>query len=344
MIGNRRLGLLTAALFLGIAAPGCSAPSDAPHLVHAKAEVAGSMSGTSSGTTKTAAIKPKAMGLSDESGVQIVELNGVYQGCVQMSGAWSVAVNGNDGIVLDNPPLEVVQADFNCQLLVTSVRADQIYTASSPIQTGEFGPQQTSSFTVASEDGGAPQVAFYANAWNMDPGYFGDFTLFFFYSPGPNQTSAGTTATYTTNAARDAQTDELPAPDYSVDLSQMTIQTDANGWVTSATGPANFTFNSVQANGYVIDDGTLPANPTFGELDALYTSQSPTQLTCCGNWSFSIDASALSIQWTQLPAVRNVVIGGGWGGLSTYQNVAITFSPPSGSTPQREKPILSATK
>jgi hypothetical protein len=231
-------------------------------------------------------------------------------------------------------------------IILDNLRADLIYTASSPILAGEFGPQQAASaFTAASEDGGTPEVAFYANAWNMEPGYFDDFTIALFYSPGPNQTSAGASATYTTDAAGPAWADQVPVPDYSVDLSQVTIQTDANGWVTSASGPVNFTFNSVQGSGYLVDDGTLPANPTFGELDALYTSQTPTPLTCCGHWSFSIDASTLSLQWTQLPAVRNVVIGNEWmAGVSAYQNITITFAPPSGSSPQGAKRIQLAKK
>jgi hypothetical protein len=337
MLNNRRLGLLTSALFLGIAAPGCSAESGAPHLVHARAEIVGGPSSAST-TAKTAAIKP--MGVSDASGVQIVEVNGVYQGCLEMSGAWSVAVSGDD-VELDNPPLAVVQADFNCQLVITSARADQLYVASSPRPAGGGEPQQSSSFTAPSGDDGAPQVAFYASAVNTDPGYFGDFTLLFFYSPGPNQTSTGTTATYTTNTANPVDVNQLPAPDYSVDLSQMTLQTDANNWVTSASGPASFAFNSYPGSGYVIDDGTLPPNPTFGQLDALFTSQTATPIPWGGN--FTIDASALSLQGIQLPAVRNVIIGNDWfDGVSAYQNVSIAFASPSDPIPGSGKRIQSA--
>ncbi len=336
MLQNARFGLLTGALFAGLASTGCSAPTAAtPHLVHAHAEVALAPSAPSSSAAKTAEIKP--MNVTHSSGVQIVELNGVYQGCVEMSGAWSVAVNGND-VALDNPPLTVVQADFNCQLLVTSVRADQIYTAASPIPT-QMGPEQSSSFSAV----GTSEVAFYASAWNMDPGYFGDFTLFLFYSPGPNQTPTGVNATYTTNPASPAQAEQVPAPDYTVDLSQMTIQTDANNWVTSASGPATFNFGSNPGSGYVIDDGTLSANPTFGELDALYKSQTPTPIT----WyqGFSIDASALSIQWNMLPLVRSVVIGNDWmNGVSGYQNVTITFEPASNAIPDGEKRFQSTKK
>jgi hypothetical protein len=334
MLANPRIALFTGSLSIGIAALGCSAQPGAPHLVHATAEIVGGPSAVSSGTANTAAIKPMLAPPPQASGVQIVELNGAYQGCVEMSGAWSVAVNGSN-VDLDNPPLTVVEADGNCQLVITSVRANQLYVASSPLLAGGE-PQQSSSFTAASEDGGTPQVAFYANAVNTDPGYFGDFTLILFYSPEPNQTSTGTTATYTTNSASPAEIDQLPTPNYSVDLSQMTIQTDANNVVTSASGQASFAFNSISGSGYVVDDGTLHDDPTFGQLDALYTSQTPTPIPWDG--SFAIDASALSIQGTQLPAVRSVVIGSdSMNGVSAYQNVTIAIAAADDSTPNGEK-------
>jgi hypothetical protein len=324
MLGNARFVLVTGALFLGIAASGCSAAPGAAHLVHATAKV----EGAPSATPKTASLR--AMDDPQDSSVQIVELNGTYEGCLEMSGAWSVAVNGSD-VVLDNPPLEVVQADFNCQLLLTSVRADQLYFPTSPLQISDWMGQSSAFSPQASEDGGAPQVAFYASAGNMDPGYFNDFQLLLFYSSAPNETSSGTSATYTTNTSSGAEADQVAAPDYSVDLSQISIQADANGLVTSASGPVSFNYQWTPGSGYVIDDGTLPANPTFGQVDALFTSQTSSPI----QWgNFSVDQSAFSLQWNQLPLVRNVVIQNAWGsGLSSYEVVTITFNPPGGETP-----------
>jgi hypothetical protein len=334
MLANSRFALSAGALFIGVAAQGCSQPVDSsPHFVHGRVavtSVAASAASTDGGTAsavKTAAVKTRDQNF--EPGVPLVELNGFYEGCIDRTGPWSVAVTGNS-ITLDNPPLMVVQGDVNCQLIATEVRADQLYEAATPLQIDSWFPSPASSFTPLVPDG-APQVAFYASGANMDPGYGDDFTLMLFYSPGPNQTSAGTGATYATSSAG-LEANQVPAPDYSVDLSEIAIQTDANQTVTSASGPVSFSINGTTGTGYVIDDGTLPTNPTFGDLDALYTGQSPTPVPW--NNSFSIDASALSLQWNQLPLVRNVVIAGDWiTGVRSYQVISVTFEPATDLTP-----------
>jgi len=328
MLANARFALSAGALFIGIAAQGCSAPTaSSPHFVHGSAEI----SGATSSAAKTDLVKKMVdPAMPRYSGVQIVELNGFYQGCTDQQGLWSVAVDGSD-IQLDNPALMVVQNDVNCQLIATEVRADQLYEASAPLQMSQWGLSQASSFTpLASEDGGAPQVAFYASGINTDPDYYSDFMLLLIYSPGPNDTSVGTGATFTTNSAS-LQTDQVPAPDYSVDMSQMSVQVDANQMVQSASGPASFNFSDVPGMGYVIDDGTLPPNPTFAQLDALYTGQSPTPIQMWNN--FSIDQSAFSLQGNQLPLVRNVVIASEWlNGVASYQFISITFNPANDAT------------
>jgi hypothetical protein len=327
MHANVRFGLFAGALSIGIVAQGCSAPpsDSSPHFVHAHAEIVGA----SSSAAKKAAVKVME---GTESSVQIVELNGFYQGCVDRDGPWSVAVTGSD-IQLDNPPLMVVQDDVGCQLVATEVRADQLYEAAGPLPVNG-GPSQSSSFTPLASDGGAAQVAFYASGFNTDPSFGTDFTLILFYSPGPNQTSTGTGATYTTNSAG-LQALQAPAPDYTVDLSQMVIQTDANQMVVSASGPASLSLGGFPGSGYVIDDGTLPANPTFGQVDALYTSQPPMQLQWNG---FAIDATALSLASNQLPVVRNIVIAGGWiGGVRSYQVISIIFEPATDLTPSAKR-------
>jgi hypothetical protein len=320
MLANARFGLFAGALVIGTLSQGCAAPTgSSPQFVHARAEVVGGPSATTP-MTKRAAIRP--MDDSEGAGVQIVELNGYYQGCMDLAGPWSVAVNGAD-IQLDNPALMVVQNDVNCQLIATEVRADQLYEATSPQQLSVWDPSQASQFTALDSDGGSPQVAFYASGTNTDPGFSGDFTLVLFYSAGANDMTTAMSATYSTSSAS-VVSDQIPAPDYGVDLSQIEIQTDANQVVMETSGQATFYLNYQSGTGYVIDDGTLPENPTFGQLDAMYTSQSPTLVQ--GSY-FQVDASTFDLQGYQLPLVRNVIIAGGWtNSVTSYQVMSITFN------------------
>lgn len=318
MFATRRFGFVAGALLLGGAAQGCSAPAgSSAQVVHARAELVGS---TSSGL-KTATASKRPMAETQGPGAQIVEVNGIYQGCTDREGPWSVAIESD--VALDYPALTVVQNDASCQLIATEVRGDQLYEANAPL------PVDLSATTSFSPQGAAGSTSFYASVLNLDPGFGGDFTLVLFYSPDVSQTTADMGVTFSTTSAG-LVANQIPAPDYGVDMSQMTIQVDANEVVQSASGLAIFNVESIGGLGYVIDYGTLPPSPTFAQLDALYGSQEPASIDWGG---FQVDASMLSLEGSTLPVVRNVVIGTDFvNGVRSYQVITIDFEPPVDTT------------
>jgi hypothetical protein len=83
--------------------------------------------------------------------------------------------------------------------------------------------------------------------------------------------------------------------------------------------------NPVTGNSYYIDMGTLPASPTFAQLDSAYPSN-PTSIS--NNNNVTISGSSLGLtspSAATLPVVRTIVVQRALSGVHSYETFAITF-------------------
>lgn len=113
--------------------------------------------------------------------------------------------------------------------------------------------------------------------------------------------------------------EQLPAPDYAVDLSGVAVETDARGVVADASGTVHLLENAQTGEFYVIDsDETLDSS--FAAIDDAYTSGIPVEV----NTTIRVESFELIGQ--TLPAVRNLIVLHSADGVKTYQVLRITFS------------------
>ena len=124
-----------------------------------------------------------------------------------------------------------------------------------------------------------------------------------------------------------APPDLPPAPAPVVQRQTEMPPVDANNIVQSASGNAQLTDGLVTGDQYVVDMDTLPASPTFAELDAAYLAGTPQNL---GGANPTIPVSALSIAGLDLsaPQHRNIIVAHTVSGTRAYQVFRITFNHP----------------
>jgi hypothetical protein len=259
---------------------------------------------------------------------ELASIDGTYGGnCIDRSGAWSVAVAG--GAALHNAPLSVAEGDTNCVLTLTALNTNASYVASPPIAMTSAYQPSGSAFAIEGDGGSAP-IAFYANAMLSSTSFAADFVINLVYSDDPNLVASDASTTYVTRSAS-ATTSQVPAPDYSLDLSQISVRAAVSNVVQSAAGSASLNFNTVAGQFYAVDSGgTLGANPSFAQIDAFYQSQTPAAVSGSAT---SIPASAFGLAAATLPAVRSIVVANTSSGVPAYEVVTVTFDVPSSAPP-----------
>lgn len=252
----------------------------------------------------------------------VTAMNGTYTTCLERSGSWSVRLSGTDP--LDNPELSVIKGDTNCVLKLTAIVAGQTFLATPPLTLGASYQASTAAFAVS---GGT--TAFYANA-KLDLGGFGtDFAIGLLHSGDPYLTDAGTiSATYAT-VQSSGQAVLIPPPDHTISFtgaSPLTVQLDANKVVTSVAGSATLIAGLLPGGNYMIDQGTLPASPTYAQVQGVFTGPG-TNITSA---SQAIPASQFGLVGVSLasPVVRTVIVGRLLNGLLGYQLIKVTFKSP----------------
>ena len=117
------------------------------------------------------------------------------------------------------------------------------------------------------------------------------------------------------------------SPNYSLDLKKgafaITVS-DTTSSVQSSTGTANLVQGTITGNGYYVDQGTLPSNPTFAQLDTAYAGAATTAIS---GSPVQIPASAFGLTGVNLTSsvVRTIVIQRNVSGGHSYQTFAVTF-------------------
>ena len=241
-------------------------------------------------------------------------LNGTYTTCLDRTGSWSARVAGVEAMT--HPALSVITNDSACALTLRSVVADQVYPASPDIPMTSAYLGSASSFSA----GGT--LRFYGNARLDTSTYGAAFAISFLFSDDPR---AATDAVSSSRASvtGTASATSASAPDYTANFDGLSIQKDANNAVTSATGDAYLTDGFTTGTGYVVDNGTLAATPTFAQLDAAYNARTETAI---GGANPTIGASAFSLVGADLdtPTVRTLILKRVTAGVVAYQTFAIT--------------------
>jgi hypothetical protein len=249
-------------------------------------------------------------------------VNGTYgAGCLdKSSGAWSVRISGSDP--LDNAPLTVVTDNAACELTVTSLDADQKYMGDPTILMTTSYQSSASAFAPI-VDGGAGALAFYANAKLSSASFASAFVVHILYSDDPNAAAFDNNATHSTVSST-ALADQVVAPDYSA-TDNIAIKIDAQDLVTGISGSFDLTDGSHVGENYVIDLGTLPSNPTFADVDGVFSAGTPVSIASnpqiAGSSFLSIGDDLTN------NVVRTLVIHHEESGVRSYQLFTITFKP-----------------
>ena len=253
----------------------------------------------------------------------VKSINGTYVGCFQRSGAWSVNVSGG---TLTNPALTVVKDDTSCTLQVTEVVADQTYAAAAAMTLTTSYAANATAFAPSS--GGS--TAFMANAMLSAVDFASNFTLTLLYSDDLSQTTApDVTGNYATVQASSAVL-TVTAPNYTISLTSgtpFTFQLDANKIVQSVAGNASLTDGTITGSGYVIDNGTLPASPTYVSVALVYAAGTERLITGSNP---VIPSSYFSLTGQNLTStvVRTVIVSRTVSGVKAYQLFKISFKAP----------------
>jgi hypothetical protein len=195
--------------------------------------------------------------------------------------------------------------------------ADTIYESSPTITLSTA--YQTTASSLASRLGGVLQpIAFYANAEISATDFATDFTVTILYSDDPRNASASNGATYAQFAGVGTAT-QVPAPDYTADVSGMVVQVDALDDVATASGSIGLTAGSQTGEQYVV---TGPVDATFAAVDAAYSGGTPVAVTT------SIPAASFLTAGVSLPTIRTVILSHTVSGVVAYETIQITFNHP----------------
>lgn len=246
-------------------------------------------------------------------------INGTYTNCVNKTGSWSARVSGV--APMDNPALSVVQNDNTCVLTVTGVYADQAYAATPSIVLG-------TSYAATASFFGTGAAQFTANA-KLDSNQFAaDFQISLVYGDiSTTPTNHVVNSAYATVQASTVAT-YVAAPNYSINVSGLQFQLDALKIITSVGGTATLTDGSVTGSQYAIDMGTLPANPTYAQVQLAYTAAILTQKPISGA-NPTVNGSQFNVVGLSLlggvTQVRTLIVQRSVAGVAAYQLFRITF-------------------
>ena len=192
-----------------------------------------------------------------------MEINGAYgTGCTNRTGSWSVGIGGFTG--LTNPALSVIRNDLGCSLSASSVRigsglSGQLYSPAAALALGASFASSGSAFNQMMSD----PVAFYGNLRiQPDLSFANDFILGMVYSEDPNLVSASQLADYAVQSAT-ATADGVSAPDYSVDVTGLSMQVDVNKIVQTTGGNAVLTAGTIAGQSFVVSSNDLGASPSM---------------------------------------------------------------------------------
>jgi hypothetical protein len=215
-----------------------------------------------------------------------------------------------------------VTDNTSCLLTITSFVADQHYAANPPFVLTTSYQAAATAFFPASDAGAG--VAFYGNAKLSSNNFGNNFVLSVLGSANASSASGTVAATYLAMSAT-SLTVGSPVPNDTLNAagSSLALQVSAKGIVQSASGSAAFIAGTTPGVGYVIVQGSLASNPSFGVVNNAYKNGSPTSIS----GSFSVPAASFALVGKTVSTQDTVIVAtsGGKG----YQVFTITFNAPT---------------
>jgi hypothetical protein len=243
----------------------------------------------------------------------LASANGTYgDDCANRTGSWSLELS--TGATLDHPALTVVRNDAACVLTLTELRTASGALAATP--TIEL----SDSYQGAPSEFGSP-VEFYANAKLSSLSFAGDFVLTILFSDDSDLASGDSTATFAVHTATTAA-QSVDAPNYTLDVTGLLIQTDINDVVQSAAGSALLNAGAVSGTRYVV---VAAADlDSYDEVDAAYLGATSAAIAS------SIPASAFALVSDDLTTAkkRTLIVANIASGVRSYQVFEVTFNAP----------------
>lgn len=235
----------------------------------------------------------------------ITALIGVYgEGCADPLGEWSLSLGVATQALGDYRPLVVDQDDDDCILSIVAVTTvdGHVLSAETPIVLDGSYLDEPVGF-------GMPPVFFGNAKIDLSSGRAPD--LFFVFSDQKE-------LAFDEPVSVAFQNESVPAPDYVVDLSNLTIQTDAANLVEASFGFITLRPNQTPGEGYALVRGRLDS---YDELDRAYQQSRPIQT--------HLAAAELELLGTDLdtPQVRTLIVANVVDGIRSYQAFALTFRP-----------------
>jgi hypothetical protein len=258
----------------------------------------------------------------------VIELNGSYgTGCLVREGQWSVATTAVENTT--HPLLDVVRGNAACTLTLDSLRIGMneasatLFVADAPIPIGQSFQPTGAAFRSM----GAGPVLLYGNARLLpDMSFNSTFMIQAIYSDDPNMVSANVSAGFEV-VASEAVAGAVPAPNYGIDVTGLSLQVDANNIVTAASGSAVLLDMSQMGESFVITSTDLGANPQYVDVDAAFSAGTSMALAG-GNPTIGAAAFALDGVDLSTPQQRTVIVAHDGGGVRSYQVISIRFFAP----------------
>lgn len=262
----------------------------------------------------------------------LTSIDGTYVGCTDRSGDWSVHMDG-DALPLVNAALSVVKGDVACTLRLTALHGvlatvETVYFANPTFDLDDAYQALGSAFRVAPNDAGPAGNIFYSNAMMSALTFQDDFTITVIYSDDPRRSNGSSVATYSSWSG--SATDQMiPAPQYTIDMSSMPIETDVSDVVTSFINYAQLSSTGQVGEFYVVFPGVLSGTPSYAAIQAAYGTETPIAMPV----NLQIPATAFSdvllARDLTTPVVGYVIIVHEVAAVPSYELITITFNPPA---------------
>ncbi|MDP9034557.1 MAG: hypothetical protein M3O50_07095 [Myxococcota bacterium] len=244
--------------------------------------------------------------------------NGTYTGCTSAAhtGNWSARISGV--APMDYTALTVVKNDTGCVLTLTQLVGASPYKGTA-IALGSSYAVSGSAFSTFLADGAVNPILFYTNAKLSSVLYAADFTLTILVSDNLADSSSPTSATYATVTSSGNGASAVPAPNYTAAFGSLSITTDVNQAVQTATGTVALNAGSQAGETYVVD-ANQSLGSTFAAIDTAYGAGTPVAVAA------TIPVASFTLGSATLPTVRNLIVLHTANNVKAYQIVRITFT------------------
>jgi hypothetical protein len=178
----------------------------------------------------------------------------------------------------------------------------------------------TTSYQAAPSSFGSP-IAFYANAKLDSVSFANEIVLTVVYSDDSSLATRSNTANFAVVVST-ATAQSGRAPDYTLDVSGLSLLTDVNDVVVSAAGSASLSAGSVTGQKYVVvNEHALSTLDTYAKLNAAFLAGTAAPLTT----TIPVAAFTLVADDLTTSQIRTLIIANTTQGVASYQAFAITF-------------------